>query len=159
MTERCEVKRCRSEASITYLDHGVCECHWNQLTAEDAPPDALRIALGIEAEAPTTTEDQMEPTSTKNTKQEAAAPSAAKGKTAKPAKGAKPAPKTKAVKPKKEPLVVFAFRLSEVDRDRIHRAAGPAKATQFVRAAALAAANQDAKAFEAIAAQAKANLK
>ena len=47
-------------------------------------------------------------------------------------------------------LVVFAFRLPPADRDRIHRAAGPAKATKFVRAAALAAANADTKAFEAL---------
>lgn len=70
----------------------------------------------------------------------------------------------KAAKPKKaklpkEPQVVFAFRLSEADRDLIHKAAGPAKATKFVRAAALAAANQDAKTFESLTTQAKTNLK
>ncbi len=59
----------------------------------------------------------------------------------------------------KMPQVVFAFRLTEVDRDLIHKAAGAAKATQFVRSAALAAANGDSKAFEALTAQAKANLK
>jgi uncharacterized protein (DUF1778 family) len=55
--------------------------------------------------------------------------------------------------------VLFAFRLSEADRDLIHRAAGPARATKFVRAAALAAANQDSNAFEELTAQAKSNLK
>jgi len=68
-------------------------------------------------------------------------------------------PKPKKEKAPKVPLVVFAFRLSEADRDRIHKAAGPAKATKFVRAAALAAANQDFKAFEALTTQAKTNLK
>jgi len=68
-------------------------------------------------------------------------------------------PKPKKEKTPKEPLVVFAFRLSEADRDRIHKAAGPAKATKFVRAAALAAANQDSKAFDELATQAKSNLK
>jgi len=68
-------------------------------------------------------------------------------------------PKPKKEKAPKVPLVVFAFRLSEADRDRIHKAAGPAKATKFVRAAALAAANQDSKAFEALTTQAKTNLK
>ena len=89
----------------------------------------------------------MEPTTEKSSK--------------KPAKAAKPkAPKEpKKVKGPKEPLVVFAFRLSEADRDLIHKAAGPAKATKFVRAAALAAANQDSKAFEELVAQAKVNLK
>ena len=58
----------------------------------------------------------------------------------------------KEMKPKKEaatvPMVVFAFRLSEADRTRIHEAAGSGKATRFVRTAALAAANADTKAFE-----------
>jgi uncharacterized protein (DUF1778 family) len=70
----------------------------------------------------------------------------------------------KEVRPKKEkaprePLVVFAFRLREADRTIIHKAAGPAKATQFVLSAALAAASGDSKAFEELAAQAKANRK
>src|SRR5256712_5530098 len=68
-------------------------------------------------------------------------------------------PKPKKEKAPKEPLVVFAFRLTETDRDLIHKAAGPAKATKFVRAAALAAANQDSKAFEELTTQAKSNLK
>ena len=42
----------------------------------------------------------------------------------------------------KQDLVVFAFRLSPADRDTIHKAAGPGKATKFVLAAALAAAKQ-----------------
>jgi len=64
-------------------------------------------------------------------------------------------PKPKKEKAPKEPLVVFAFRLSEADRDLIHKAAGPGKATRFVLSAALAAANSDTKAFEALVAQAK----
>ena len=51
-------------------------------------------------------------------------------------------PKPKKEKAPKEPLVVFAFRLSEADRDLIHKAAGPGKATRFVLGAALAAARQ-----------------
>ena len=60
-------------------------------------------------------------------------------------KSEKPVPKTaKEPKPKKEKapkqdLVVFAFRLSPADRDTIHKAAGPGKATKFVLGAALAA--------------------
>jgi hypothetical protein len=87
----------------------------------------------------------MEPTTEKTSK--------------KPAKSTKPkaakAPKPKKEKAPKEPLVVFAFRLSEADRDRIHKAAGPGKATRFVLAAALAAANADSKAFNALVAQAE----
>ncbi len=74
----------------------------------------------------------------------------------------KPEPKSskpKKMKPPKEPQVVFAFRLSETDRDLIHKAAGPAKATKFVRAAALAAAHQDSKTFDELVTQAKTNLK
>ncbi len=66
---------------------------------------------------------------------------------------------TKKDKPPKDPLVVFAFRLSATDRDLIHKAAGPAKATQFVKSAALAAVTGNPKAFGALTAQAKANLK
>ena len=141
MTEHCDVARCRVEAALTYLEHGVCEKHWNHLTAEDAPPDALRIALGIEAKAPAATEDRpMEPTTEKSSK--------------KPAKAAKPKapkePKPKKEKAPKEPLVVFAFRLPVADRDLIHKAAGPGKATRFVLAAALAAASGDQKAFNTL---------
>lgn len=59
-------------------------------------------------------------------------------------------PKPKKEKAPKEPLVVFAFRLSEADRDAIHKAAGPGKATKFVLSAALAAADGDQKAFTAL---------
>ena len=51
-------------------------------------------------------------------------------------------PKSKKDKGPKPELVVFAFRLKPEERDTIHRAAGPGKATQFVLAAALAAAKQ-----------------
>ena len=94
----------------------------------------------------------MEPSTEKSSKKPA---KAAKPKAAKEPK----VPKPKKEKAPKEPQVVFAFRLSETDRDLIHRAAGPAKATRFVRAAALAAANQDSKAFDELTAQAKTNLK
>ena len=57
------------------------------------------------------------------------------------------------------PMVVFAFRLTETQRDQIHRAAGPGKATKFVRSAALAAASGDRPAFEELLAQVKTNLK
>jgi uncharacterized protein (DUF1778 family) len=54
-------------------------------------------------------------------------------------------PKPKREKPPKEPKppqVVFAFRLAEVERDLIHKAAGPGKATRFVLEAALTAAKK-----------------
>jgi hypothetical protein len=54
--------------------------------------------------------------------------------------------------PKKEPrenLCVFAFRLTEAERDSIHKAAGPAKASKFVRTLAVAAARNDEDAVKA----------
>lgn len=106
----------------------------------------------------------MEPTE-KTVKKETAvktdAPAKAK-KTAK-AKAVKEAapkgPKPKKEKAPKEPQVVFAFRLTEAQRDAIHKAAGPGKATKFVRSAALAAASGDRAAFEELLAQAKSNPK
>ncbi len=70
--------------------------------------------------------------------------------------------KTTEPKPKKEKapnldLCVFAFRLKHEERDAIHKAAGPGKATRFVLAAALAAANGDSKTFEELTAQSKSN--
>ncbi len=59
----------------------------------------------------------------------------------------------------KTAVVVFAFRLRAEDRDAIHKAAGPGKATRFVHAAALAVASGDTKVFEELAAQARTNLK
>jgi hypothetical protein len=42
-----------------------------------------------------------------------------------------------------EELVVFAIRLTKAERDAIHAAAGPGKATKFVRSLAVAAARGD----------------
>ncbi len=166
MIESCEVKKCRAEADLTYLDHGVCNRHWNQLTAEDARPDALRMALGIEVETTAATEERtMEPTSKTQKIEAAGAPAAGKNpkpvKTAKAGKDSKTAkePKTKKEKAQKEPQVVFAFRLTEAQRDAIHKAAGPGKATKFVRTVALAAASGDLAGLEELIAQAKTNLK
>ena len=94
----------------------------------------------------------MEPVTSKTTK--------AKGKP-KPAKKAKVVKESKPRKEKapKEPQVVFAFRLTKAQRDLIHKAAGPGKATRFVRSAALAAANLDRSAFDQLLAEAKAHLK
>jgi len=70
-------------------------------------------------------------------------PQPADGKAAKK----KAAPKkTKARRLKGEPkedLVVFAFRLTAAEREAIHKAAGAAKASRFVRTLAVAAADRD----------------
>ena len=77
----------------------------------------------------------------------------------KTAKANKKKTKPKKVKTPKEPLVVFAFRLAAAERDLIHKAAGPGKATRLVKGAALAAATGNTKAFEELTTQAKTNLK
>ena len=46
--------------------------------------------------------------------------------------------------------VVVAFRLTRAERDLIHAAAGPAKASSFVRRLAVAGARTDLKAVEEI---------
>src|SRR2546422_6522518 len=104
---RCEVGKCEANASLTYLDHCVCEEHWNQLTAEEAPPDALRKALGVEAPTFLPMEETMTvpKAGTRRGKRSGDSKALAKQKSA------------KETRPKKEKApgeaqVVFAFRLS-----------------------------------------------
>ena len=71
------------------------------------------------------------------------------------AKSRKPAAAPKTVgepkaKAAHEELCVFAFRLTAEERDAIHKAAGPAKASKFVRTLAVAAARNDEAAVKAI---------
>ena len=61
----------------------------------------------------------------------------------------KPAAESKA-KVTREELCVFAFRLTEAERDAIHKAAGPAKASKFARNLLVAAATKDDAAVRAI---------
>ena len=68
-------------------------------------------------------------------------------------KAAKKTPATKT----NEGKVVFAFRLSPAEREAIHKAAGSRGASQFVLAAAKAAARGDRQAFDELVAQAKTN--
>lgn len=65
-------------------------------------------------------------------------------------KAPKPARKEPKKKAQREELCVFAFRLTPEERDAIHKAAGPGKASKFVRALAVAAARNDAAAVKAI---------
>ena len=63
--------------------------------------------------------------------------------------------KATAAKPKKEKapredLVVFAFRLTEDERKKIHATAGPTNASRFVRQIAAAFASEDEGAFRAV---------
>jgi hypothetical protein len=131
--DRCQIRGCRHEAGLIYLGHGICSRHWNELTADDAPPDALRMALGIEAPAPTATEADMseKKTETKATK---------KSKAPKE-------PNPKKEKAPKEDLCVFALRMTEAERTKLHEAAGPGGATRLARAVLIAAANEDENGF------------
>ncbi|MFH1833731.1 MAG: hypothetical protein ABH877_01795 [bacterium] len=47
-------------------------------------------------------------------------------------------------------LCVFAFRLAPEERDAIHKAAGPAKASKFARSLLVAAARNDTATVKAI---------
>jgi hypothetical protein len=72
----------------------------------------------------------------------------------KPEKKAKAAPK-KTRPAKEEDLVVFAFRLTEAERDAIHKTAGPARASRYVRQVAAAFAAEDVEAFKAVVKEAR----
>jgi len=170
--DHCEIPRCLARADLTYLGYGVCEKHWDELTADDAPPDALRVALGFPVMPDAATEDVMDSEKSKVGEVTEAPVKPAKGKKtgakatvkatapkAKAAKKEKPANVAKPEREKVENPVVFAFRLGANDRDRIHAAAGPAGATRFVRSAALAAATGNRDAFDALVTQARANQK
>lgn len=168
MADRCQIPRCRAESVVTYLGHGICSAHWNQLTNENAPPDALKVVLGIATEPDLerthmrnkkkTTQPTEQPTTTETPKTDAAAP--ASEKKAKPAKLSKV---KKAVKPEKkkhepkpaEELCVFALRMSPAERDALHEMAGPARASRFARTVLAAAAQGDESAFKAAIKEAK----
>lgn len=138
-----------ARASSTHRGHGVGGDHGNHLTTEEAPPEALRKAWGLGVPAVLPMEETMTiPTTGKR--------SGKRPKAASKQKAQRSAPSRQEKKPG-EPQVVFAFRLSEADRDRIHKAAGPGKATWFVRAAALAAATANSRAFDDVVAQTKLN--
>ena len=154
---------------MIYLDRGVCGRHWNHYMREDAPPDALRKVLGIEAERTTAMEEEMTAKKTTDTKAEKPAGAA----TATPVKPTKPRktaaktkaaekPKPKAAKPTKhkkekgpKPNRVFAIRVTDEELAAIHKAAGPRNATRFIRAVAAAFAAEDEAAFRAVVQEAR----
>ena len=70
--------------------------------------------------------------------------------TKKTANARKPAVKKAENKPQRDELCVFAFRLTPKEREDIHKAAGPGKASKFVRSLAVAAARKDEAAVKAI---------
>ena len=102
-------------------------------TPKAAPKGATPKSKTKKAVNPATNQDEsvlnLDPASGKKTRAKKAAPK-----------------KTKERKLRGEPkedLVVFAFRLTQAEREAIHKAAGAAKASRFVRTLAVAAANRD----------------
>jgi hypothetical protein len=84
-------------------------------------------------------QQQKEPTELKKRR--------AKVATATPSQAPAPAP---AQTDDSDAIVVFAIRLSRAERDLIHQAAGPAKASRFVKGIALAAARGDREAIDEV---------
>ncbi len=68
-------------------------------------------------------------------------------KTTKPKAAEEPKPKKE--KAPKEDLCVFALRMTEAERTKLHEAAGPGGATRLARAVLVAVANEDEGAFRA----------
>ena len=58
--------------------------------------------------------------------------------------------KATAAKPKAGELCTFAIRITPAERDAIHKAAGPRRATRFVRELAIAAAHGDSKGIQRV---------
>src|SRR5437867_3179357 len=127
MTDRCAIARCRAEADLAYLGHGLCSRHWSEFTNENAPPDALRMALGIEA-AP---EPMMENTVMSKPKSE-------KNTAVKTEKAAK----KRAPKVDKEDLRTLALRVTNAEFELVHKAAGPRNLSGFMKNAVMGAANR-----------------
>ena len=76
-------------------------------------------------------------------------PKSTKGKGQKTATVSRSAP-PRARGETREDLVVFAFRLTAPERELIHQAAGPARASRFVRSLAVAASQGDEKAIRSL---------
>ena len=88
--------------------------------------------------------------------EQTAIPTTKKKKTSKPKADKKTKAPAKAeaekqeAKETQEDLVVFAFRLSQAERDAIHKTAGPARASRYVRRVAAAFATEDVEAFKVV---------
>lgn len=139
MSDQCQIPGCRGEVGIVYLDHDVCLAHWNEYTNETAPPDALRMALGIEGVPET--EEEITMSKTKNAKKTSAAKIDGAVEEASEPKSAKK--ERKAREPKEKiPMRTVALRVSEAEFETLHSAAGPRNLSAFMKTALLAAANR-----------------
>ena len=133
MTDRCQIPRCRADADVTYLSHGICSRHWNEFTNENAPTDALRIALRMPAAPEPITEDT---------------PMSKNAKTAEQTEAIKKAPKiektnkARAPKADAEELRTVAVRVTQAEFDLLHKAAGPRNLGGFIKTTIMAAAEK-----------------
>lgn len=124
MHDACDIPRCRADADMSYLGHWVCSEHWNELTNEHAPPDALRVVLGIEADPEPMTENTT----------------MSKPKNAKKTAEAKPEKKRETKE--KVPMRTVALRVPEADFQLLHKAAGERNLSNFMKTTLLAAAQK-----------------
>ena len=150
MTNRCEIRGCRNVVELIYLGHGICAACWNEFTRNDAPPDALRMALGIAERGPETDEEMhmsneqgAAPAEAETAKEDATVK--AKSKRVKATGKKTPAKNEKKVarKPKeKVELRTLALRVTNAEFDLVHKAAGPRNLSQFMKSTVLAAAQR-----------------
>src|SRR5215813_7818636 len=138
---RCEIPKCRNGVDLRYLGHGICSHCWDEFTRDEAPPDALRMALGIaergpEADREKDMSDQTSSPAEAGTKEEIVkSKKTAKAKGTKAAKPTAPAKKVKA-SGKREPkekveLRTVAMRIPEEEFQLLHKAAGPRNLAGF----------------------------
>ena len=136
-------------AELSYLGHGICSPHWEEFTRDEAPPDALRMALGVaergpEADGENAMSEQPSTPAEAGTKEEnvkskkTAKPKAAKKQSA----PAKPEKKAARKREPKEELRTLALRVTNEEFDLVHKAAGPRNLTGFMKTAVLNAATK-----------------
>jgi hypothetical protein len=109
-------------------------------TTAEVPSSAVEIAVAESTGRKAATKKTRKPAAKSKVKM----PAKPKPKAARAADTAMPPARAS------ENLCVFALRMTPEERDEIHEAAGPARASRFVRAVALAAARGDLKAVQSI---------
>lgn len=138
---------CLADAPFRGSDHWVWE-RWRAMTTAEIEGFTTEVGRTPCCECcgigPGDTSKEIAMTTSKKSPKTSKAPKTVTTKTP------KPAPAEKAPKAPGEDLVVFAFRLTAEERDAIHRAAGPAKASKFARTLLVAAARNDEGAVRAI---------
>ena len=146
--DTCQIPRCRRPYDLIYLSRRVCDRHWDRYMSEEAPPDALRKALGMAvANEGGRMQDEQAP-ETPATEEEKMPKRTRKAKAPKKAK----APSKRSVAATNGALLPLVVRVDQKTQETIYKAAekalGPRKAGEFIKLAALAAAKKDVEAFK-----------